>query len=452
MVSSFSSVAGVFYALGLRAPFSRFYWDYRDEQQELGEFFATVLLFVASISILCTVVLFGFGRSFFAVVMRDVPFDPYIKMGILLALFGVFPPFWTTLCRVRERSLTYVIFTTASFLLTTVLSIYFVVFLKEGALGRLKGQLYIQVAFSVLALLLLGRELVPRVSLQKLRAALKYGLPLVPHYLSGWIMSLLDRLVLGGYHGLSSVGVYNVGYALGGVMGMIATAFNLSYSPYFMKKLTEQGKGAKDTIARVATLWTVAMMFIAVAISSFSWEIVHLMTPTNYHDAWKVVPIITLAFLCQGMYFMSVAPLFYNKKFTRYVPIASLSGGGMNILGNFLLIPYYGMMGAAWATAFSYFMTFVIAYLLAKKAYPIPYEYAKIGRILAIGAAVFGLTFGIGRVEVVWWVRGLLKLVAVFTYFPLLLWCKVFEWQRVKQLIGGVLSWRGKGGRPKGNG
>jgi len=445
MVTSFSSVAGVFYTVGLRGSFSRFYWDYKDDRQELGEFFTTVLSFVAIVSILCSVILLGFGRSFFAVVMRDVPFDPYIKMGILLALFGVFPPFWTTLCRVREKSLTYVIFTTASFLLTTVLSIYFIVFLKEGALGRLRGQVCAQGAFAVLALLLLGRELVPRVSLQKLRAALKYGLPLIPHNLSGWIMSLLDRLVLGGYQGLSSVGVYNIGYALGGVMGMIAMAFNLAYSPYFMKKLTEQGEKARTTIARVATLWTTVMVLPALSIGTFSWEIVHLMTPAAYHDAWKVVPIITLAFLCQGMYFMSVAPLFYNKKFTRYVPVGSLAGGGINILGNFLLIPRYGMMGAAWATAVSYLVMFIIAHLLGKKAYSVPYEYAKIGTTLAIGAVLFGITFGIGQLGFAWWARGLLKLATVFTYFPLLLLCKVFEWQRVKQLIGEVSPWKGKG-------
>ena len=257
-------------------------------------------------------------------------------------------------------------------------------------------------------------------------------------------MSLLDRLVLGGYHGLTNVGIYNIGYAFGGAMGMIATAFNFAYSPYFMKKLTEQGDRAKSTIARVATLWATVMVFLALALSTFSWEIVHLMTPIDYHAAWKVVPIITLAFLFQGMYFMSVAPLFYNKKFTRYVPVGSFTGGGINILGSFLLIPHYGLMGAAWATAASFFTLFVIAHLLGKKAYSVPYEYGKIGTILIIGVAVFGISFGIGQSELVWWIRGLLKLAIIAFYFPLLLWCKVFEWQRVKQLIGEVFPWRRK--------
>ena len=452
MVSSLSSVMGVFYTLGQRASFSRFYWDYKDNRQESGELFSTIIVFVGGISLIFTVILLFFGKVLLTPALKEIPFNPYIKLGLLLAFFSVFPPFWLTLCQVREKSLTYVIFTTASFLLTTGLSIYFVVFLKQGALGRLKGQLYTQIAFAVLSLIFIGRELVPRVSITKLVAGLKYGLPLIPHNLSGWIMSLLDRLVLGGYKGLASVGIYNIGYAFGGAMGMVTTAFNFAYSPYFMKKLTEQGGAAKVTISRVATLWTAAMVFIAVGISAFSWEVVHLMTPVNYYDAWKVVPIITLAFLFQGMYFMSGMPLFYNKKFTRYVPVASLTGGGVNVLGNFLLIPHYGMMGAAWATAASYLVMFVIAHVLGKKAYSVPYEYAKIGVIIATGVVVFGITFGIGRLEVAWWIRGLLKLAAVYTYFPLLLWCKVFEWRRAKQLIGEVSSWRGKGRSTKGNG
>ena len=439
MVSSVVSVAVVFYTLGLRGSFSRFYWDYKDDRQELGEFFTTILSFVAGVSILGTVLLLVFGRSFFAVIMKGVPFDPYIRIGILLALFGVFPPFWTTLCRVREKSFTYVIFTTASFLLVTGLSIYFVAFLKEGALGRLKGQLYGLIVFALLSIALLGRDLVPSISFQKLRAALKYGLPLVPHNLSGWIMNLLDRLILGGYQGLANVGIYNIGYTLGGVMGMAVTAFNLAYSPYFMKKLTEQGDAAKPTIARIATLWTAVMVFFATGISVFSWEIVHVMTPAAYHDAWKVVPIIALAFLFQGMYFMTVAPLFYNKKFTRYVPIGSLSGAGANVLINFLLIPHYGMLGAAAATAASYLLMFILAHILAKAAYAVPYEYAKVGATFAIGMTIFGAAFEAGRMGLGLWGQEVLKITAVAIYFPLLLCCKVFEWQRVKQLVGGML-------------
>ncbi len=438
MISSFSSVAGVFYTLGLRGSFSRFYWDYKDDRQELGELFSTITTFVGSISLIFTVILLFFGKGLLTPILKGIPFDPYIKIGLLLAFFGVFPPFWTTLCRLRERSLTYVIFTTASFLLVTGLSIYFVVFLREGALGRLKGQLYGQIVFAVLAIVLLGRELVPRVSLRKLRTALKYALPLVPHNLSGWIMSLLDRLVLGGYKGLANVGIYNIGYALGGVMGMVVMAFNLAYSPYFMKKLTAQGNAAKSTIARVATLWTAAMVFIAVGISAFSWEVVQVMTPVAYHDAWKVVPIITLAFLFQGMYFISVAPLFYNKKFTRYVPVGSFSGAAINVLGNFALIPHFGMMGAAWATAASFAVELAIVHLLAKKAYLVPYQYAKVGAILAVGVTTFGVAFGISQLGFTWWVRGLLKVLSVMAYFPLLLACKVFEWKRVKALISMV--------------
>jgi len=444
MVSSISGVVTILYRFGLRGSFGRFYWDYKDDPQALGEFFATVLLFVGVVSTLSTVILISFGKEFFELIAKDVPFNPYIKLGLLAAFFGVFPPFWLLLCQNREKSRTYVTFTTVSFLLTTGLSIYFVVFLKEGALGRLKSQLYIQIASSILALLLLGKELVPKISLRKLGAALKYGLPLIPGNLSGWIVALLDRLILGGYQGLSSVGVYNIGYALGGTMGMAATAFNFAYSPYFMKKLTEQGDAAKTTISRVATLWTIVMVFIAVGISGFSWEVVHLMTPSAYHDAWKVVPIITLAFLFQGMYFMSVAPLFFKKRFTRYVPISIIAAGAVNTLGNFLLIPRYGMMGAAWATASSYLVMFITAHLLSKRAYLIPYEYGKIGKILAIGVVVFALTFTIGDLGIAWWARGVLKLATIALYFPLLIRCKIIDWKRVQRLICDVMSWRGK--------
>jgi len=440
-VSSLAGVLSIIYTLGLRASFARFYWDYKDDHREMGEFFTTVLSFVTLVSVLCTVLLLVFGERPFAVIMRDVPFDPYIKMGLLLALFQVFTPFWTTLCRAREKSMMYVLFTGLSFLSASALSVCLVVFLNQGALGRLRGQVFVQGAFAVLALVLLGREAALRVSLTKLRDALRYGLPFVPHNLSGWIMSLLDRLILGGYEGYASVGIYNVGYALGGAMGTIAVAFNLAYTPYFMKKFKEQGDQAGSTVARVATLWTIALIFLALLITVFSWEIVHVMTVESYYGASTVVPIITLAFLCQGLYFVAVKPLIYSKKYVRYLPIGSLSGGALNILGNFLLIPTYGMLGAAWSTAISYFVMFILAHVIARKAVAVPYEYSKIGKGLLIGVVLFGLAFGIDQFQFAWWARAILKLAVVISYLPLLLIFNVFDWRRIRRLLADVCPW-----------
>jgi O-antigen/teichoic acid export membrane protein len=57
-----------------------------------------------------------------------------------------------------------------------------------------------------------------------------------------------------------------------------------------------------------------------------------------------------------------------------------------NIGLNFLLIPRFAAMGAAWATALSFFLMAVLAYVFSQRAYHIPYALSKV--LVPLGAAV----------------------------------------------------------------
>jgi len=274
---------------------------------------------------------------------------------------------------------------------------------------------------SVLALVLLSRGFTLGMSFRKLRASLRYGIAYLPHNLSGWIMGLLDRLLLGGMSGYGTVGIYNVGYTLGGAMGMIAVAFNLAYTPYYMKKVQQHGgHEAARTLARVATSWFIVMVFLALGISMFAREMVYVMAAGSYYEAWRVIPIIVLAFLCQGVYFLVVKPIIQSKRYIRYLPIGSFSGGVVNLLGNALLIPRFGMMGAAWATLASYSAMMGIAYTLSRRALRIPYEYSKAARSLAIGLGLFFATDLLHATSLPWWSCVVVKAVSLASY-PLFL-------------------------------
>ena len=49
----------------------------------------------------------------------------------------------------------------------------------------------------------------------KLRESLAFGLPMIPHELAGWTLSLIDRIFLAGYTSLATVGLYSLGTSFG---------------------------------------------------------------------------------------------------------------------------------------------------------------------------------------------------------------------------------------------
>jgi O-antigen/teichoic acid export membrane protein len=60
------------------------------------------------------------------------------------------------------------------------------------------------------------------------------------------------------------------------------------------------------------------------------------------------------------------------------------SGALVNIVSNFLLIPFWGIMGAALATLFSYITMALALFYFSQKVYRIKYEYGKIARLMSL--------------------------------------------------------------------
>ena len=65
-------------------------------------------------------------------------------------------------------------------------------------------------------------------------------------------------------------------------------------------------------------------------------------------------------------------------KKTKYITLANAVAALLNIVLNIILIPNYGMMGAAVASLISFIVRTVILYYYAQKNYYIPFEITKI--------------------------------------------------------------------------
>ncbi|EOI1532323.1 polysaccharide biosynthesis C-terminal domain-containing protein, partial [Cronobacter malonaticus] len=86
----------------------------------------------------------------------------------------------------------------------------------------------------------------------------------------------------------------------------------------------------------------------------------------RYRESISVVPIILIGNSLIHVYLSYVNFTFYKKK-TILVSIGTLLAVTINISLNYLLIPKYGIHGAAWATVVAYLMLAFFHYLIATK-------------------------------------------------------------------------------------
>jgi O-antigen/teichoic acid export membrane protein len=140
-------------------------------------------------------------------------------------------------------------------------------------------------------------------------------------------------------------------------------------------------------------VWITAIGAICIIGGVWSRELVELLTTEQYFGAAAIIPLILLGYFFQGVYVFMVAPLFYFKK-TLLVPVLTVAGALVNIGLNIFLIPEIGIMGAAVATAISFFVLAVAAYFVGRRFFDAHHEVVRLSLlVLAVSVACVGVRF-----------------------------------------------------------
>ncbi len=220
------------------------------------------------------------------------------------------------------------------------------------------------------------------------KALLRFGLPYVPAGLAAMMVQVIDRPILLALTNESTVGIYQANYRLGIFMMLMVSMFDYAWRPFFLTHAKEPN--AKEMYSRIMTYFVLFGSIVVLLVSLYVDDIVKIrvfhrfIINPAYWSGLGIVPIVLIAYLFNGMYVNFMAGIYIEKK-TSHLPYITGIGAAVNVVANFLMIPKYGMFGAAWATLFAYAAMALALYIVSHKFYPVNYEF---GRLLKIGIAL----------------------------------------------------------------
>lgn len=193
--------------------------------------------------------------------------------------------------------------------------------------------------------------------------ALTFNLPLIPHFLSQFILNHSDRLMINALIGSSEAGIYSLAYSIAAILSMLNTSIENSLRPWVFQQLKD---GKEKQIQSVSLGALLVVAFFNLLLIAFAPEVVSVFAPSSYRGAISIIPPITM-----GIYFAFVYNIFvdiemYYEK-NKGVMIASTAGAVLNLVLNYLLIPQYGYQAAAYTTLISYMFIAVLHYIFMKK-------------------------------------------------------------------------------------
>jgi O-antigen/teichoic acid export membrane protein len=276
--------------------------------------------------------------------------------------------------QVEKKARNYGMFQVGQSLLNMLLSLLVVVYLLQGAPGRIGVLIGIPLVFSVFALLLLYKDDLLGFAWRPgyLREILAFGVPLIPHAVGLFLLSSVDRVVINAKLGLAQAGVYMVAVQLVAAMGLVFDAINNAYVPWLFERLKRDRMEEKRHIVKMVYLYGLALLGVVVLAFIVGPPILVWIAGEQYREAADVVGWLALGQAFHGMYLMVTNYIFYSKR-TGLLSVATITSGLVNLGLLVLLIALAGLKGAAIAFAISMGLKFLLTWFVAQRRHPMPW-------------------------------------------------------------------------------
>jgi O-antigen/teichoic acid export membrane protein len=386
LVVALSAVLVTILRLGISSAFFRFYFDSQDDERRR---------LVVRTSFWFTMASATAGLAAGALLAE--PIADLLGVGDANLVRAGFVGIWaqmnyeqlTSLFRVEERSAAFVLASLANIAVTIGVTILLVVVWKQGALGVVVGNFTGTLAV-YLALLAVHREqLGLQFSRPLLREMNRFGVPLVPAALALIAVNFSDRFFLVHLASIEEVGLYEIGVRIASAMVLLLTAFRLAW-PAFAYSI-EADIEAKRTYAFVLTYLVAIASWLALALGLLAPWLVRLLTTPEYYAGQRVVAPLAFAGMVYAAYIVMAIGVGRAKR-TQFNWVITGVAALVNVALNLLLIPPYGMRGAAWATVAAYGVMFLAMTWYAQRVFPVAYQWRRV--LTAAAAAVALLLAG----------------------------------------------------------
>ncbi|HET8872798.1 MAG TPA: oligosaccharide flippase family protein [Gaiellaceae bacterium] len=377
-----SAVLTVLLAAGVKSAFFRFYFD---EPQGPGQrrvirtsFWFTMAS--ATAGLVAGLVL--------AAPISDLLFDTSSHANLVRAAFvGLWASInyeqMTSLFRVEQRSGAYLIATLINLGLTVGATLVLVAVLEKGPIGVIVGN-FTGTLLVYFGLLIYRREqLGVELDRSLLREMNRFGMPLVPSALFLWVLNFSDRFFLVKLAGPREVGLYSIGVRMASAIILLLAAFRTAW-PAFAYSIQDDSE-AKRAYSFVLTYIVLITSWMALGLGVLAPWLVRLLTTEQFYSAERVVAPLAFAAAAFGAYIVVVIGIGRARK-TRSNWLITGAAAVLNVILNLLLIPPYGMIGAAVATIGAYAVLFLGMAWKAQQVYPVPYQWRRVAT--AFGAAI----------------------------------------------------------------
>lgn len=385
MLMVFGSLAGLTVSLEVTQGVARFVSDEKDPDRRVL-YSSSAFWFSLICHTLFLAVTLAFTPTLSRLVMGTEGLDAIFRIGMIYLWLNRLFYVIQSQFRWELRSNNYAIVSLLVSFVTVSVAITLAYYLKWGLAGILYGMIAGSLVGCVYGLWHLRASFRFRFEGARLKEMLLFSAPLVPSGISVFASHYIDRLMINHYLSLNDVGLYGIGFRLAGIIGLVMVGFQGALTPLIYSRYREE-----QTPRQLALIFRVFLAFallVFLGLSVFAREILWVMTTPAYYSAAPVVIYLVAAILLSNMYIF--APGIDIAKKTHIILWINLCVATLHILFNWLLIPRFGITGAAVASVLGYTFFFAVYMAFGQRLYHVPHKWRPLGfSVLGVVAMAF---------------------------------------------------------------
>jgi len=383
-----SSIISSVLSVGMAHATLRFYFEY-DSLKERNKVVTTCLMSSALFSIPVVLLLSRFNTSLANFIFGDPHYANTFNLVYAILVLELMRQIGLAYFRAKEYSTLYVIVCLFQLVLQVGCNVYTVGIRHMEVPGVLVGNLLSVFTGWLIIMCVVIKECQFSFDLSKMRAILKYTYPFIFTVMTGIILRNSDRIILRAFFSLREVGIYALAFKFGTLMQeLFLDPFNLSFGAFRFSIMNE--KDVKEKLVKIYNYLIMGLFFAGLGISLYSREVLRFLTDPSYWEASKLIPLIVLSFAAAGSGYTFQTGIYYTKQ-TKYMIYINSVSDTTTILLYMILVPRYGVFGAAAAVICKGFIEASLTYSVSTRLYYVPYQIFKAVKIMAIAIVLVAI-------------------------------------------------------------
>ncbi len=205
------------------------------------------------------------------------------------------------------------------------------------------------------------------------------------------LFSSIDSFAIGYFKTASDVGIYNAAIPISYFLLIVPYLFLQLFLPIITKEYSKENfKLIKDLSKQIGKWIFILNLPVAIIMFLFPGVVINLLFGAGYIQAENSLRLLSIGIFVYSIFLISENLLSMKGK-SRLVLFNLSITAVINIILNIILIPKYGINGAAFSTMFSYIFWGLLSFFMAKhqtKVNPLKLDMLKIILIAIIPTAI----------------------------------------------------------------